>query len=148
MLVFRVETIYGKGAYAGCLAGELVDFFESSHPEPFNDGKLVESFREFYLSPSNFTENTDKYSNWEMKTPKENFYYGFSSMEQLKCWFYDDKKLAENVEKGKISVYKVPFILDGYTQCVFDMDLAEKIAELPLTASEYPAKIPVSQVNQ
>lgn len=80
---------------------------------------------------------------WEELDYDERYYYffGFSSFEQLKRWFYKDCWLSDLDKYLVISVYSVNELHEGYTQAICrDENVIEKLVEFPVTVTEKEVK--------
>lgn len=110
-LVYRVQNASGYGVYRVNIDAEYLDETNDyeRHPMPEDDAKLAPQW--------------DKISEFS----KSYWFFGFSSLEQLKFWFYK-KKWRDELVKFGFSVYV--FEVDDYqcligdTQAVFRRDRA------------------------
>ena len=109
MLVYRIENAYGEGVYRANGWSFGYDFFfndDNRHPLPCMDSKLMREIPTYMIDCKN-------------GMPSSVFSYGFSSLEQLKCWFFqyhwrnrmDEMGFHVNVYEGDVYV--------GDTQAVF-----------------------------
>jgi hypothetical protein len=114
-VILRFEQADGTGIYQ---SGPCIPYNATRHPPPACDGGL-KAWR-------------DKYSAWE----RENFFFGFDSVEQARAWFYDWKVLLTLKQYGaKLRAYVVPdhAVHVGFAQTVFLIRHAELIAEFDPT---------------
>ena len=110
---------------------------ESSHTNVFNSGFYRSSdedgeplFRKVGLSDKDElrhplpSEDNGVSSYWESLDHDERtqHFFGFSSFEQLKRWFYRDRRLAEVKDYIRLSVYNVKILHNGYTQAICHVD--------------------------
>lgn len=97
-LVYRLEhTETGSGVYD--FTTDVVEFDSSRHPLPHFDTKLQSSLQ---------------------NRPIYRYHFGFSSIDQLRAWFYNDDWLYKLSLKGVVlSVYAAKEYYGGNSQCVF-----------------------------
>lgn len=100
-LVYRLEhTETGAGVYD--FTSGVVEFDNIRHPLPHTDTKLQSSLynKEIYVFYGH--------------------HFGFSSIDQLRAWFYNDDWLYKLSLKGVVlSVYAAKEYYGGNSQCVF-----------------------------
>lgn len=115
---FRVETDEGTGMYGvGSRVVSEKFCYWPRHPTPKEDALLCD----FYM------ENIHK-DYWTRDSP---YYFGFSTMEQLRRWVYTG--LDELASKGlKISIYQTDDYCIGDTQMVFRKSTATLIGRADL----------------
>lgn len=86
----------------------------SQHPVPHQDSKLVDENKDLFVCPS--------YGEYRFYSRK--FIFGFSSIEQLRRWIYNDAWLKSLDEKGYVlSIYEGD-VRHGHTQAVINRDSA------------------------
>lgn len=113
--IFRIETAEGKGMYRGPdWDGVNESSWDSSkHPMPHQDSKLVD-------------ENGDLFYRFggEYRFFASNFIFGFSSIDQLRRWLYNDSWLNALDDEGfMLSIYEGD-VRHGHTQAVINRDSA------------------------
>jgi len=109
-VILRFEHADGLGIYQ---CGPVIPCDVARHPLPACDGGL-HVWR-------------DEYSTAE----RENFFFGFDSVEQARAWFYDWKVLVTLEQHGaKLRAFVVPdhAVHVGYAQTVFKIQHATLIA--------------------
>jgi hypothetical protein len=80
---------------------------EQTHPLPQNDSKLVENLSKVSYDYASGIKNNEK---WR---------FGFSSVAQLRSWFYNNEALAlAHAEGVHLAIYKVPRIVRGGAQAI------------------------------
>ena len=107
MLVYRIENAAGGGVYraTGWTFGEYYTSDSPRHPLPYQDSKLMRAI-------------PDECIYWN-GTLKSMLSYGFSSLDQLRCWFYvDEWREAMHRNGFSVSVYSGDVYV-GDTQAVF-----------------------------
>ena len=114
-VILRFEQADGMGVYQ---CGPYIPYDATRHPLPVNDGGLQEWRTEYSAEE------------------RENFFFGFDSVEQARAWFYDWKVLVTLRDYGaKLRAFVVPdhAVHVGYAQTVFRIRHAELIAEFEPT---------------
>jgi hypothetical protein len=128
MLVYRIENAAGEGVYRakGWTFGVYYTADSSRHPLPHDDSALMRAIPSDYL-------------HWDGRL-RACLIYGFSSLDQLRCWFYADEWRKVMHENGfSVSVYSGfdSDIYAGDTQAVFIKDnclLVSKFSLLDIEA--------------
>lgn len=109
-IVYRLETVDGVGVY-GTGAGAYVEYDVWKHPLPQQDSLLVEN-----LSKNNL--QFIGYGNL-------NLHFGFSSVEQLRSWFYNDEWVRDMSQSGIVlSIYEAEEAYLGNSQMCFNRSTA------------------------
>ena len=135
MLIYRLESRHNKAArtdkvYAGfyrsvedwqimLFTNGFYDEDKFLHPLPEDDGKLQ--------------------PHWVSLTCDEalSMYFGFSSYQQFKRWFYNDDALELCTDSVVLRIYNCEHVFEGYTQAIFDInETVQCLAELSCTATE------------
>lgn len=132
MLVYRVETENGEGAFRSGLVGQArsqvcrqneygdYELDPARHPGP-DDYREGDSFRDAYMA---------------LGDGRNAFYFGFSSMAQLLRWFDSEALRVEMNQLGlAISVYWVPTLserIEGTYQTVFKRGKKKPRERFPL----------------
>jgi hypothetical protein len=112
MLVYRIENADGEGVHRAKGWSFSYDFFyhdANRHPRPCMDSKLMREIPTDMINPNN-------------GMPSSAFHYGFSSLEQLKCWFFKYSWRNRMDEMGfHVNVYEGDEgdVYAGDTQVVF-----------------------------
>jgi hypothetical protein len=96
------------GMYRSVMAGALDD--TARHPTPSKDSGLIYNGYDHYA-----------------RTDRRDFYYGFSSIEQLRRWVYPDQWLRSLHEEGYVLSTFQSLGYTGYTQAVAHKDHMEII---------------------
>jgi len=122
MLVYRVEDkITGRGMYRCGLrcAGNMQH--DMRHPDANQDAEL-----RAYWQSTDYVE-------------REEIYFAFATVAQLKAWIYKDSWRKEIAKEGLVvSVYSARFIRIGATQAVFRLRTAKKIGEVDILNLDAP----------
>lgn len=110
-LFYRIEDVNNIGPYHSNKADKkIIDVGNCNgrHPLPSDDTPLNNAIRH------DFEENMGDYEMFHGGTVR----YGFNSLEQLRRWFFNDNELKHLDECGfSLSIYKVPSMYEGHTQC-------------------------------
>lgn len=115
-LILRFEHEDGTGVYQ---FGPEIPYDSLRHPLPEEDGGLRE-----WMHEHTYME-------------RQEFFFGFDSVDQARAWFYDWKVLVALQNCGaKLRVYAVPdwAVYVGFAQAVFRIDVAELVTEFQPTA--------------
>ncbi|UUW39853.1 hypothetical protein VP14_166 [Vibrio phage VPMCC14] len=113
---YRISNEQGDRLYEIVGLNNNDDF---RHPLPDEDTKL-----------KHYWDSLDYKQQWE-------HFFGFSSFEQLKRWFYRDSWLSDLDNYLVISVYSVNELHEGYTQAICkDENVISKLVEFPVTVTE------------
>ena len=106
--IYRIENSLGEGAYRGRPWVSIEDFCPDAdnHPSPNRDSGLRASAPHLYDDCGFFMEGE--------------FFFGFSSISQLKAWFYNDKLLEEFDKKGYFLVELEGEVYHGNAQSVIN----------------------------
>lgn len=117
-LVYRIEGPDGKGPYHSYMKVLYVNDGPHVHPSPYND----EGLREWYNAVT--AKSMKSYS------------YGFSSLAQLRRWFYQTGWLHDLHNHGfVVKVYRAADAHHGDKQSVFKKELSHVETELSLISS-------------
>jgi len=115
--IFRIENEAGKGIYVGDskVSSDLyeIDGPSPRHPRPEDDSLLMKSFEDSGRNVSN-----ERYFLFSV-TP---FKFGFTSVEQLRNWIYNDEWLISLAEEEFVlAVYEVADenVMVGNTQACY-----------------------------
>ena len=125
MLVYRIENADGEGVYRASGWAFGCDFFyndDNRHPLPCMDSKLMREIPTYMINPNN-------------GMPSSVFSYGFSSLEQLKCWFFQSRWRDRMDEMGfHVSVYEGDEgdVYVGDTQAVLIKDQCKLVDTMSL----------------
>ena len=119
MLIFRLEGIDRK---AQCTDKVRAGFYRSAEYwqiAAFTNGNYVTDSR-FHPLPE---EDSGLSEAWGRLSAEDaiNWYFGFSSYEQFKRWFYDDWALSLCEHNIVLRVYDCEEVLEGYTQAIFNI---------------------------
>jgi hypothetical protein len=112
--VYRIQDAAGIGPYRSHLLPQFHAFDEVRHPAPSDDSKLRDALFRWADGAEFPPWNIPWNHAWRC---------GFTSVQMLRAWFYDDEWLEMFRYSGyKLMRYTVPAdkVLVGYTQCVFD----------------------------
>ena len=115
--IYRIETPEGEGMYHSG-ASEVTSNLHHPyrHPEPDEDDLLAPVL----ISKSGGSEHIAWYA-------LRNYYFGFSSVEQLRRWIYQDEWLRGLHNDGLvITVIESDDVLLGHTQAMFDGRVSEQ----------------------
>lgn len=110
MTVYRVENSLGAGMYRGKVEVNALKEYDDDmrHPMPWYDSKLMRS-----LDSAGHVSGYDAviWSPWR---------FGFSSLEQMRRWLYNDRMRYELQDAGFfVAVYESDEEHHGDTQAVF-----------------------------
>lgn len=110
MKIWRIEDESGVGMYSSyySLSWGLAYPHDYRHPMPYEDSLLRENMRSSFLEEDLYDIS--------------NYIFGFTSLEQLRCWIYSDSWLKDLHYRGFIlSIYEVEDekALVGHTQVIF-----------------------------
>ena len=83
--IYRIEDIKGRGPYRGVCDIQSAFDDEPRHPVPRNDSKLCETASHLFRK--------DPYGPYGAIFDAPNFVFGYSSIKQLRAWFYKDEPL-------------------------------------------------------
>lgn len=115
MIVYRIEDAQGVGPYRSELApSSLQDEFLSDvcHPLPIDDKLLMKNRRALMQSkPDGRGKSTD--------FDEQDFLFCFTSQEQVKAWFHDERMWQEIDDHFRINVYDVRHVVIGDHQSQF-----------------------------
>lgn len=120
MFVYRIEDDKGVGMYhSSKVEGDeyCVPVDYDRHPTPFDDSLLCNKWREMSV------------------IDRKSHIFGFSSVEQLRNWIYNDLWLKNLHEEGfVISVFSVERenVIEGHTQALFVRDKATSWVSLSI----------------
>lgn len=106
--IYRIENSLGEGAYRGRPWVSIEDYIytdTNSHPNPNNDSGLKMNAPHLY---------NDGYFE------ASEFFFGFSSISQLKAWFYNDKLLETFDRSGYFLVELEGEVYHGNAQSVIN----------------------------
>ena len=119
--IFRVETVEGKGIYRGP-DWDGVDESgsdSSKHPMPHKDSKLLDENKDLFYH----------IGDGEYRFLDYDFIFGFSSIDQLRRWLYNDEWLSGLDRQGFVlSIYEGD-VRHGHTQAVINKDTAVLVAQ-------------------
>lgn len=106
MIVYRIENQAGEGMYAAdhCIyqCPSYEDF--GNHKGPQSDNRLLDELR---------------LKNWSYDIP-QHFSFGFSSVEQMRTWLFEDVWLLWLADNGFIlAIIETDDVIAGDTQCIF-----------------------------
>lgn len=107
--VYRIENAEGDGPYRKANNLSIPMYCSDDHPNPVLESEL----------------------NWLFLDDREEWYFGFNSMEQLNRWFYDEEWLYEMHSAGfRITVWDVPFegLYTSRSQAIFIREDADLVA--------------------
>lgn len=108
MKVFRFEDSSGIGPYRSNISSPDIKFDSFRHPLPYEDSKLSSKTEEYGIDL--------KYG-----TLPEFLRFGFSSLDQLRNWFYSNNMLIELHRAGFVlKIYESNAVYEGWSQCLFD----------------------------
>jgi hypothetical protein len=108
--VYRLETVGGTGVY-GTPASNHLDFDPFRHPMPSDDSLLMQSLKMRNLK-------FQGYGSLEI-------HFGFSSLEQLRSWFYNDDWIRNISNEGIVlSIYEAEDVYFGNSQLCFNRSSA------------------------
>lgn len=111
VIVYRLETIGGTGVY-NTSASMTIDFDGKRHPMPNDDSLLMENL---------LMHNLDILSGYG----NLGVHFGFSSIEQLRSWFYNDNWIRDISERDIIlSIYEAEEVYLGNSQMCFNRSTA------------------------
>lgn len=117
--IFRIETESGVGMYRGPDWDGVWETGAATHkhPCPHNDSKLIdENIDLFYSLGDN-----------EWRFGDDDFIFGFSSIDQLRRWLYNDSWLESLDSEGFVlSIYEGD-VRHGHTQAVIDKTTARLV---------------------
>lgn len=124
--IYRVEGFCGQGAYRTyakdcCTLAQLLTNGEDRciHPTPCEDKEL-----------------SHIWSKLDMTDSREDYYFGFESIESYKQWFYceEGREEAAREEYGYLMVYEIDkkYLHIGEKQVIFLMEEASVIDRLSL----------------
>lgn len=121
-LCFRVAHHDGTGMYA-MFRNDLTNIVEgevlTKHPPPWADDKLCSAWDALY--------------NDEIANEYRQYYFGFSSMEQLRRWLFNSELNQKMHEAGlRIHIYQTDDYHMGDTQMVFRKETAILIGRADL----------------
>lgn len=115
--IYRIETPEGAGMYCSRVSNitnEMQDMFK--HPMPDEDDLLVFALKD--------KSENGSYILW---SKLEHYYFGFSSVEQLRRWIYQDEWLRILHDDGLvITVIESNDVLLGHTQAMFSGRVSEQ----------------------
>jgi hypothetical protein len=118
--VYRIEDVDQGGVYRGSNRYYIPSQMDDAerHPIPKDDSKLIESFG------YNYDTFEDEYFRFDLI----DYNFGFSSIDQLRNWFYKDEWLLKLSEYFKVGVYTIDlnYVKMGHTQVCFRMNEAEE----------------------
>lgn len=105
MIIYRLQDKYGDGIYTSNLPHDFTrDIQECNgrHPTPYEDDLF--------------------YRGWSNCENRESYLFGFTSIEQLRNWFYRDDWLILASRNFKLCEFAADpeFTIIGYTQAAFD----------------------------
>ena len=134
MLIYRLES---KTNLAAQTDKVHAGFYRSA------DDWQVMLFTDGYYDEDNFLHPLPEHDSllqpaWVSLTCEEarHWYFGFSTYQQMKRWFYDDWALAQCTDNIVLRIYECAEVHAGYTQAIFNTAAyVQCIAELPCTAS-------------
>lgn len=123
--VYRVEDKDGKGMYCGRVS--LWGMHDPvRHPTPMDDSRLMRSFQRDTGGIGDARTEFDKFLFDEFGRVR----FGFSSLDQLRRWIYDDEwKDTLYVYGFKLNVYECDRVWVGDTQAVFDTHCGHSIVK-------------------
>lgn len=119
--IFRIETGDGSGMYRGPdWDGEFeTGAATDKHPCPHNDSKLVDENKELFYSIGD--------NEWRFDASE--FIFGFSSVDQLRRWLYNDSWLESLDKEGFVlSIYEGD-VRHGHTQAVINKATSKLVAK-------------------
>jgi len=119
--IFRIENLEKRGIYRGPDWDGVYDTVAGSkiHPSPHNDSKLLDENKDLFYS----------FDVDEWRFLADEFVFGFSSIDQLRRWLYNDAWLRSLDEKGyMLSIYEGD-VRHGHTQAVIDKSTAELVEQ-------------------
>lgn len=120
--IFRVEDVTGIGMYISYAAYTVIRFDDSRHPRPGDDKALMRAVP-VHMSVGAFTLR-----------PDNSFNYGFKSIDQMKCWIYEEEDRQALKERGFWLVeYECAEAYYGDTQAVFIKETSVQIKHHDLT---------------
>ena len=121
-LIYRVEGEQGVGLYrCGLRCGQVMQY--KRHPTPSEDAEL---------------------STWwgANRLIRDQYIFGYSTLEQLKSWIYAKKWRMEIKKAGLVcSVYETNDCIVGATQAVFRKSTAKKIGEVDILDLDAPMTV-------
>jgi hypothetical protein len=107
---YRIQNATGAGPYrSNCLvvAGFTMDKWTGPrHPSPLQDSELTKNFKLKYIRDTGYSMDLRP------------FLFGFSSIAQLRAWFFDDDVLKYLHEKGFTLVESNCEIVAGNSQAM------------------------------
>ncbi len=118
---YRLEDERGRGVYSSnCRHPSAQDpTVMVNHPAPLGDPLLKDIWKELGGD------------GWDGES--RNYYFGFSSMEQLRRWFYDPEYLETIQSQGiRIAIYQTDDFHIGDTQMIFRKSTAKLIGHADL----------------
>jgi len=132
---YRLENSKGHGIYAS--EEDIADFcrkfsnkHKERHPAPEEDSKLLENckgadiFQVSYYSGVNYFRGSD-------------YIFGFSSPDQFRAWFFNDKFLKFAEKKGiKLNLYETDDSFKGNTQMIARKESLVFVGECDILTAE------------
>ena len=116
--IFRIESVEKRGMYCGHMWDGIRGVIKLSerHPDPHKDSKLLNENRDLFC----FSINGPYFKAYK-------FVFGFSSIDQLRRWIYQDSWLKSLEESGyMLNIYEGD-VRPGYTQAVINSHTAALI---------------------
>ena len=120
--VYRIADSKGNGMYCGRVTNVSKDAYDTDrHKAPESDSLLVLNM----LMKGGF-----KLNHTEAFVVKPEYYFGFTSLKQLRKWLYKDDWFLDLYKKGyKLEIHYVPEddVILGSTQVMFIKENARKV---------------------